>query len=126
MHPQIRLWQQQHRLLVICPEQAGGLPTPRPRAEQRGDVVITEYGEDVTQAFKRGAEAALALCQQHNIRYALLKEFSPSCGSQKINDGSFSQRRIPGMGETAKLLHAHGINVYSELTLTELISVIDQ
>ncbi|NMP16279.1 DUF523 domain-containing protein [Thalassotalea sp. Y01] len=125
-HPQINLWQQQQRLVVICPEQAGGLPTPRPRAEQKDGHVVNEFGDDVTPAFERGALVALALCEQHNIGYALLKEFSPSCGSQQIYDGSFSGQRINGMGETAKLLNANGIRVYSELTLEQMITDIEQ
>ncbi|OUS32087.1 hypothetical protein A9Q98_02125 [Thalassotalea sp. 42_200_T64] len=124
--PQIATWQQQGRLLVICPETAGGLAVPRPRAELlAGNVaerVIDELGNDVTKPFQQGANAALALCQQQHIKYALLKEYSPSCGSSEVYDGHFQGKKIIGMGVTAKLLTASGIKVYSELTLAKLMS----
>ncbi|KGJ88093.1 DUF523 domain-containing protein [Thalassotalea sp. ND16A] len=119
--PQIATWQLQGRLVVICPETTGGLPVPRPRAEQLADKVFDEFGNNVTEPFQQGAEAALNLCQQHHIGYALLKEYSPSCGSRAVYDGHFQGNKIPGMGVTAKLLTANGVKVYSELTLAELI-----
>ncbi|WP_371187519.1 DUF523 domain-containing protein [Thalassotalea maritima] len=122
IHPQITTWQQQGKLVLICPEVAGGLPVPRPRAEQRNGKVIDEYGNDVSEAFTRGAEAALALCKAQQIGFALLKEFSPSCGSSQVYDGQFNGTKIQGQGETAKLLTEHGIGVYSELTLSQLIN----
>lgn len=119
----IQRWQQQQRLVVICPELAGGLSVPRAPAEiQPGNViqVITNKGEDVTAEFTRGANAALMLCKQHNIRFALLKESSPSCGSKTIYDGSFTRQKISGQGITSKLLKDHGINVYGENDIAEL------
>jgi len=108
------------RLVVICPEVAGGLATPRAPAEQRGGLVITVQGEDVTQEFNEGAKQALVLCKKHNIKFALLKARSPSCGNTEIYDGSFSNNLILGMGVTARLLELNGIKVYSELQLQEL------
>ncbi|TKB45383.1 DUF523 domain-containing protein [Thalassotalea mangrovi] len=125
LHPQLQTWQQQGRLVVICPEVAGDLPVPRPRAEQSGDKVIDEFGNDVTRAFTQGAAKALALCQQQGIRLALLKEYSPSCGANMIYDGTFSGTRIAGMGVTAKLLSEHKIQVFSEQTLEQLINLIN-
>lgn len=120
-------WQKQGRLLTLCPEVEGGLPVPRPPAEivQLEHKVLTEEGSDVTAEFSLGAQKALAFCQLHNIRYALLKESSPSCGSTMIYDGSFSGTKILGAGITSQLLQANSINVYSENNISELIALID-
>lgn len=112
-------WLVKERIVSFCPEVAGGLPTPRPPAELRDGRVIEEAGDDVTDAFDRGAEKALALCRKHGITVAVLKENSPSCGSQFIYDGSFSGRKINGQGRTAALLEAHGIRVFSEDRLAD-------
>lgn len=119
--PQISTWQQQGRLVVICPEVAGGLSVPRARAEQIGNKVIDEFTIDVTEQFLQGANHALELCQKQQIKFALLKEYSPSCGSSQIYNGQFNGTKINGQGVTAKLLSSHGIAVYSELTLEQLI-----
>lgn len=121
----INQWQQQGRLIVVCPEVAGGLAVPREPAEiQSNGQVITQIGCDVTPAFNKGAEHALYLCQQHKIRYALLKESSPSCGSNTIYDGSFSNHKVSGLGITAKLLVDNGIRVFSEGTVEELVNLL--
>ncbi|MGI6611661.1 MAG: DUF523 domain-containing protein [Limnochordia bacterium] len=105
----------------FCPEQAGGLPTPREPAEIVGghgdDVidssaqVLTKHGVNVTQQYVKGAHAALGLCQEHGIRRAVLKGRSPSCGVSIIYDGTFSSTVRPGPGVTAALLRRHGISV---------------
>lgn len=117
-------WQQEGRLVALCPEVAGGLPTPRPPAEipggQGGLVldgqrpVLTVDGEDVSAAFLAGAEIALELVQQHGIRLAVLKARSPSCGNRENYDGSFSGTRVSGEGVTAALLRRAGVQVFSE------------
>ena len=124
----ISRWQAQGRIIAICPEVSGGLPTPRPPAEYQPslDKVITCDGDDVTDAFERGAQNALRLCQQYNIRYALLKESSPSCGSTQVYNGTFNNEKVPGEGITTKLLRAHGIEVFSEVNVAELIAIIDR
>lgn len=115
-------WQQAGWVVPCCPEVAGGLPVPRPPAECQPDGrILTVHGEEVTAAFARGAEQALALCRQHDIRIALLKEGSPSCGSGVIYDGDFAGRRIPGEGMTTRLLRAAGIAVYSEARWPQLL-----
>ena len=93
-------WQDEGRVIALCPEVAGGLPIPRAAAEIPGgqglDVlngsapVMTTEGEDVTEAFVSGANQALALVKQHNIRIAVLKANSPSCGDRLTYDGTFS------------------------------------
>ena len=110
------------KLVVVCPEVAGGLPTPRPAAEIQDDGrVINIHQQEVTAEFNAGANQALRLCLEHNIGVALLKARSPSCGNTIIHDGSFSKRYIQGQGVTAKLLMEHGIEVFSELQIEVLI-----
>ena len=107
------LREQGHEAVPVCPEQLGGLPTPRPSSERVGDRVLTRTGEDVTEAFRLGAERALDIARAHGVRRALLQERSPSCGSGAVYDGTFSGRLVPGQGVTARLLEEHGIAVYS-------------
>jgi uncharacterized protein YbbK (DUF523 family) len=127
-HPQSELIALAARGLVvpICPEVAGGLPAPRPPAEIVGgdgdDVldgqarVVTVEGEDVTAAYLRGAECALATARRHGITTAILKQRSPSCGSACIYDGTHSGYLVTGQGVTAALLRRHGVTVWSEET----------
>ena len=75
---------------------------------------MTNTGEDVTEAFNKGAGVALALAQKHHCRFALLKEGSPSCGSLEIHDGTFQGKRIPGAGIATQALRAHGVRVFNE------------
>ena len=110
-----------HRLIPVCPEVMGGLPTPRPPAElQRDGRVVDRAGKDVTEAYRRGAEAALALCQQSGCEAAVLKEKSPSCGCGQIYDGTFSRRLTEGDGVTVELFKAHGIVVCGESDVEKL------
>ncbi|PJG58102.1 DUF523 domain-containing protein [Aeromonas cavernicola] len=112
------------RLLAFCPEVAGGLPTPRAPAERQGERVVTVSGQEVTAEFARGAELALALCQAEGIRFALLKEGSPSCGSSRIYNGRFAGVSVAGEGITTALLRRHGIAVFSEDQLPALASAL--
>ncbi len=127
-HSLLTLWQAQGRVITICPEVAGGLTTPRKPAERQltTGIIVNSVGEDVSDAFQLGADLALMLCQKHTIRFALLKESSPSCGSSMIYDGNFSNHKIEGQGLTTQLLRKHGIEVFSELTITELGARLDQ
>ena len=100
--------------IPICPEQAGGLATPRPPAERCGERVVTEAGLDVTEAYERGAAAALYLARLFHCTKAILKAKSPSCGCGLIYDGTFSRRLIPGDGVTAQQLRQAGIKVLGE------------
>jgi uncharacterized protein YbbK (DUF523 family) len=117
-HPILDRWQAEGRLVPICPEVAGGLSTPRPAAELAttagGRRVLTMAGADVTAAFERGADEAVERSLRDNVRVAILKDGSPSCGSRTIYDGSFSGRRMPGQGLTAARLIALGVRVFSE------------
>ena len=105
-------------LVPVCPEQLGGLPTPRTPSEVQADGrVVDRAGVDRTEAFHRGARAALAIARERGCKRAILKENSPSCGSQRIYDGSFSGRLVPGEGVTAALLRQAGIEVQSDEAL---------
>ena len=106
-----------HELVPFCPEIYGGLPTPRPPAERQGDRVVSADGRDVTENYRRGAEAALDLARRLGCDCAVLKERSPSCGSGAIYDGTFSGTVVPGDGVAAELFRAAGIPVCGESTL---------
>jgi len=101
-------------LIPVCPEQLGGLSTPREPAEQKGKRVITKSGKDVTQNFKKGAKEVLKLAKLFGSKEAILKQKSPSCGFGKIYDGSFSGQLIKGNGVTAALLKRNKIKIITE------------
>ena len=107
--------------IPVCPEILGGLPTPRPPAERRGDRVIRRDGTEVTAEYQRGAEETLLLARLYHCTAAVLKERSPSCGKGKIYDGQFCGRLTDGNGVTAEALMAAGIAVYGESELPELL-----
>lgn len=110
----------EHTLIGVCPEQMGGLSTPRNPAEIVGDKVIASDGTDVTQQYNKGALAALYLADLNHVDFAILKAKSPSCGSGKIYDGTFNGVLIDGNGVTTQLLTSHGYKVYNENNLDEL------
>jgi len=110
----------EHTLIPICPEQMGGLATPRPPAERINGGAFTENGGDVTEQYRRGAEEALHLAKLYGCTCAVLKERSPSCGSGQVYDGSFSRTLVPGDGVTAALLKANGITVLGESEVENL------
>ena len=120
------------QVVTICPEVAGGLGVPRLPAEiQHGDGVavlagqarvLNSAGEDVTASFISGAQQALALAQEHNIKAAILKARSPSCGNAQIYDGTFGKLLRDGQGVTAALLEQHGIKVFNETQINEAVA----
>lgn len=103
---------EKYELIPICPEQLGGLPTPRNPSERIGGRVVMEDGTDVTTQYQKGAQAALELCLREGCVAAVLKERSPSCGSGEIYDGTFTRSLVAGDGVTAELLKENGIKVY--------------
>lgn len=131
---QLQQWIAEGRVVPLCPEVAGGLPTPRAAAEIPGGQgvevldgsarVITTEGEDVSAEFLSGARQALALVQQHGIRIAVLKANSPSCGNLLTYDGTFSGVKVSGEGVTAALLSRHGVRVFNESQLAEAASAL--
>lgn len=131
---QLQQWIVEGRVVPLCPEVAGGLPTPRAAAEIPGGQgvevldgsarVITTEGEDVSAEFLSGARQALALVQQHDIRIAVLKANSPSCGNLLTYDGTFSGVKVSGEGVTAALLSRYGVRVFNESQLAEAASAL--
>ncbi|MBV7296339.1 DUF523 domain-containing protein [Enterovibrio paralichthyis] len=122
------------QLVPFCPEVAGGLSTPRPPAEidlangesvwSGAGKVIATTGSDVTDAFCEGAKKALAICQQQGIRFALMTESSPSCGSSLIYNGKFSGQKVSGEGVTTALLRKNGIAVFSQNEVDALLNAL--
>ncbi len=109
-------------IVPVCPECAGGLPTPRVPAERLGDRVVNKIGEDVTAEFLAGAQAALEAAKAHGCACAILKKNSPSCGCGTIYDGSFTGTLVSGDGVTAEMLKEYGVAVYNEETWQELFA----
>jgi uncharacterized protein YbbK (DUF523 family) len=126
LDPEIIRLVREGRALPVCPEQLGGLTTPRHPAEiadgDGHDVVagkarvLTCEGQDVTEAFLRGARETLRLAQEWHVMGAILKARSPSCGCLEIYDGSFQGGLRPGAGVAAVLLKEAGLPVFSEKT----------
>lgn len=112
---------ERHRLIPVCPETAGGLPTPRPPAERQPDgTVRTADGTDVTEAYRRGAEAAVRIARATGARVAVLKARSPACGTGQIYDGTFTGRLVAGDGVAAQALRSEGLLVVDEEHLDRL------
>lgn len=111
---------EKYNLIPVCPEIMGGLPTPRLPSEIRGETVIMENGEDVTDKYSKGAEETLRLARLFGCGKAVLKEKSPSCGSGRIYDGTFSKTLTEGNGVTAEMLLANGIRVAGETEIDAL------
>jgi len=114
----------ENEIYSFCPEVAGGLSIPRIPAEivknDKPFIVKNQEGLDITINFLLGAKKALDICKDENIKVALLKANSPSCGNINIYDGTFSNNLITGKGLTAKLLEENGIMVFNETQLKEL------
>ncbi|MBR2811332.1 MAG: DUF523 domain-containing protein [Solobacterium sp.] len=100
--------------VLVCPEVMGGLPIPRHCAEIQGDKVINDIGEDVTDAFVKGAELAMETCRKNGCQMAVLKAKSPSCGKGVIYDGTFTHTETEGDGIFVRFLRKEGIPVYTE------------
>lgn len=122
-HKLIRLdeLKKKYELIPFCNEVMGGLLIPRNPAEIKGNKVIDINGNDVTDNYVKGAQLACSLVDTYNIKIAILKENSPSCGSNYIYDGSFSHKLIKGEGLLAKALKEKGILIYTEDTYLELL-----
>lgn len=118
--PAVAALAERHTLIPVCPEQLGGLPTPRTPAERVGERVMTEDGRDVTEQYRRGAEEAVKLAKLLGAEGAVLKFRSPSCGCGTIYDGTFSHTRIPGNGVAAQALLDLGLPVWTEENIADL------
>lgn len=114
------------RLIPVCPEQLGGLPTPREPSERRGDGFFTRSGKDVTAQYQRGAREAEKLASFFNCKAALLKERSPACGFGQIYDGSFHGILTRGKGAAAELLENAGLQIFGESEISRLLEQVTQ
>lgn len=113
-HAMLEAWKAEGRLMPVCPEVLGGLPTPRPPAERRDSRVVTEAGEDQTEAFVAGADRAVKTLRKAGVGAVILKTKSPSCGLGQIYDGSFKGRLIDGDGLFALAARAAGLAVFRD------------
>ena len=123
--PRFLKWKEEGRMIPVCPEVFGGLPVPRTDAQRQGDRVVTRTGNDVTKEYSAGAEEAVRLALEHDVICALMKEKSPSCGTSRIYDGSFTGRLTEGLGLASEFLRRAGIRVFSEEELDAVQRIID-
>lgn len=119
--PEVLKLRERYNLIPVCPEIFGGLPTPRISSERIGDKVMMKDGRDVTENYQKGAEEALELCRIYNIKTAILKERSPSCGKGFVYDGTFTGVLTERDGVTAELLLSAGIRVIGESEINILL-----
>lgn len=119
-HKEVIDLMKEHILIPVCPEQLGGLATPRVPAERCNNKVVRKDGVDVTPEYQKGAEEALNIAKLYKCDLAILKEKSPSCGSIEIYDGTFSKKLINGKGTTAELFEKNGIKVIGESKIDSL------
>jgi uncharacterized protein YbbK (DUF523 family) len=134
-HPVLDRWQEEGRVVPLCPEVAAGFPTPRPAAELEGSSdgaaifegrarVVEDGGADVSELYRVAAAIALEEAQRNGCRFALLTDGSPSCGSSFVHDGSFTGRRVAGRGSTTAMLEKHGIRVFAETEIDALDAIL--
>ena len=112
--------------IMICPEVLGGMSIPRNPCEIRNNKVIDITGEDKTMEYILGAKKSLEILQKHDIDVVLLKAYSPSCGKNKIYDGSFTHTLIDGDGITFQMLEKNGIMVFNENEINEFFEFIEK
>jgi len=124
LDPVFQGWKEEGRLVPVCPEVFGGLPTPRPDAQRRDGGVFTGAGADVTDAFSKGAEEALRLAEAGDVCFCVMKADSPSCGSKEIYDGSFTGRKCAGQGLAVELLRNAGFTVFDEGDMAEAAALL--
>lgn len=111
-----------HTLIPVCPEQLGGLSTPRAPSEKQGARFVNASGADVTEAYLRGGEEAVKLAALFSCRCAVLKERSPACGCGEIYDGSFTRTLTFGDGAAAAALKAAGVTVVGESRVSDFFA----
>ena len=105
---------EKYNLIPVCPEIMGGMPTPRNPIEIKDGKVFDYDGEEFTKEFEKGSEEVLKLAKLYNSSIAILKENSPSCGSNYIYDGTINHQKLKGMGIAAHKLSKENIKLFSE------------
>lgn len=113
-NPKLIDFLKQMEIIEVCPEQMGGLSTPRLPSEIKGDIVINKEGIDDTPFFQKGACKTLEIAKNNSCKVAILKSNSPSCGFGSVYDGTFSSKLKSGNGVTADLLYKNGIVILNE------------
>ena len=121
---QVEKYLEDKKFILLCPEQLGGMSTPRNPSEiinldedniiEGNTIVINNKNLDVTEEFKKGALETLKIAKIYGCKKAILKDGSPSCGSSFIYDGSFKGKKVNGSGVTTSLLRQNNIVVISE------------
>ena len=113
-------WKEESRLIPVCPEVFGGLPTPRPDSQRTGEkTVMAETGQDVTKEYTKGAKQALLLAKANDVAFCIMKQDSPSCGSKFVYDGTFTDTKVPGQGLAVKYLRDAGFLIFAEEDMDE-------
>lgn len=125
-HPVFLKWKEEGRLIPICPEVFGGLPTPRPDSQRVGDRIMSRTGMDVTEEYMKGAAEAVRLARENEAVFAIMKQKSPSCGSRIIYDGTFTGRKIPGQGLAVEMLRKAGFKVFGEEDIDEAAEYLEK
>ncbi|MDU1400270.1 DUF523 domain-containing protein [Finegoldia magna] len=112
---------EKYNLIPVCPEIMGGMPTPRNPVEISDGKVFDYDGEEFTKEFEKGSEEVVKLAKLYDATIAILKENSPSCGSNYIYDGTFNHQKIKGMGIAAHKLSKENIKLFSEENIKILL-----
>lgn len=112
--PKVKQLVEEGRAITVCPEVMGGLSTPRIPSERKEDKIINAEGFDNTPYFEKGVELAIEEVKKYNIKKAILKAKSPSCGNKYIYDGSFTKTLIEGKGLLAEKLSELSVEIYDE------------
>ena len=112
--PKVKQLVEEGRAVTVCPEVMGGMTTPRIPSERKDGKIINSIGEDNTSYFTKGVEKSIEIVKEHNIKKAILKAKSPSCGNKYIYDGTFSKTLIEGKGFLAEKLSEIGVEIYDE------------
>lgn len=121
LNEKYKLLLDKYELVPFCAEVTGGLSTPRIPSEIKNNQVINQKGKDVTFNFVKGAKSGLELCKYLDIKIAILKDKSPSCGVHQIYDGNFNHTLVDGQGVLANLLQKNGIKIYTIDEIDELL-----
>ena len=121
LNPAVLKLVKEGKAIPVCPEQLGGLPTPRIPSERKNGKVINKEGIDVTKNFQDGANEVLKLCKELNIKTCILKSKSPSCGYGEIYDGNFNGTLVKGNGVLTDMLIDNGIEVISSDNIDDMI-----
>lgn len=112
--PKVKQLVEEGRAVTVCPEVMGGMTTPRIPSERKDGKVINSNGDDNTAYFVRGVEKSIEVVKEYNIKKAILKAKSPSCGNKYIYDGTFSKTLVEGKGLLAEKLTELGLEIYDE------------